>query len=91
MFKKQIPLNGFCNNTFMSFIKRYFCQMWHLPLIPSPGKKKQVEFWEFEASLVYKVSCRTTRATQRETLSQKNKRQKLTLKKKGGEGSAAQV
>uniref|UniRef100_A0A8L2Q3C8 Yip1 domain family, member 4 n=1 Tax=Rattus norvegicus TaxID=10116 RepID=A0A8L2Q3C8_RAT len=31
-------------------------EMWHLPLIPSPGKKKQVEFWEFEASLVYKVA-----------------------------------
>jgi hypothetical protein len=36
---------------------------------------------EFEASLVYKVSSRTARATQRNPVS-KNKKQKTTTKKK---------
>jgi hypothetical protein len=36
---------------------------------------------EFEASLVYKVSSRIARALNRETLTQKNKKQNKTKKK----------
>jgi hypothetical protein len=37
---------------------------------------------EFEASLVYKVSARTARATQRNPVSKKNKKTKKKKKKK---------
>jgi hypothetical protein len=36
-----------------------------MPLIPALGKQRQAIFSEFEASLVYRVSSRTARATQR--------------------------
>ena len=39
-----------------------------MPLISALGRQRQMDFCEFEASLVYKVSARTARATQRETL-----------------------
>jgi hypothetical protein len=35
------------------------------PLIPALGRQKQVNFCEFEASLVYKASSRTAKATQK--------------------------
>ena len=46
-------------------------QWWHTPLIPVLGRQRQ---WisEFKASLVYKVSSKTVRATQRNPVS-KNK------------------
>jgi hypothetical protein len=37
-------------------------------LIPALRKQRQVEFCEFEASLVYKESFRTGRATQRNSV-----------------------
>jgi hypothetical protein len=44
---------------------------------PSIGRQRQVDFFEFEASLVYRVSSsRTVRATHRETLSRKTKGEK---------------
>jgi hypothetical protein len=46
---------------------------------------------EFEASLVYKVSSRTARATQRETLSRKTKNQKQTNKKRQSYDSSVRV
>jgi hypothetical protein len=39
---------------------------------PALGRQRQADFYEFEASLVYRVSSRTTRAIQR-TPSQKTK------------------
>jgi hypothetical protein len=36
---------------------------WCTPLIPALGRKKQVDLYEFKASLVYRVSSRTARAT----------------------------
>jgi hypothetical protein len=50
-------------------------QWWHMPLIPALGKKRQVDS-EFEASLVYKVSSRTTRAMQRNPVSKNQKEKK---------------
>jgi hypothetical protein len=50
---------------------------WRTPLIPALGRQRQPEF---EASLVYKVSSRTARATQRNPVS-KNKKQKTKNKK----------
>jgi hypothetical protein len=47
-----------------------------MPLIPALGRQRQADS-EFEASLVYRVSSRTARTTQR-NLSQKTKQKKLT-------------
>jgi hypothetical protein len=44
------------------------------------GRSRQIA--EFEASLVYKVSSRTARATQRNPVSKKKKTNKQTNKKK---------
>jgi hypothetical protein len=50
-------------------------------LIPVLRRQRQVELWEFEASLVCRVSSRTARATQRNPVS-KNKKQKTKQKQK---------
>jgi hypothetical protein len=36
-----------------------------MPLIPVLGRQRQADLYEFEASLVYRVSSRTARGTQR--------------------------
>ena len=36
-----------------------------MPLIPTLGRQRQMDLCEFKASLVYRVSFRTARATQR--------------------------
>jgi hypothetical protein len=48
---------------------------WHTPLIPALRRQRQ---WisEFKASLVYKVSYKTARATQRNPVSRKKQKQK---------------
>jgi hypothetical protein len=43
-------------------------QWWHTPLIPALGRQAVSEF---EASLVYRMSSRTARATQRNPVSKK--------------------
>ena len=43
---------------------------WSTPLIPALGKQRQVDLYEFEASLVYRASCRTARAIQRNQTNQ---------------------
>ena len=45
-----------------------------MTLIPALRRQKQVDFCEFEASLVYSVSSRTVMATQRNKTKQTNKR-----------------
>jgi hypothetical protein len=47
---------------------------WRMPLIPALGRQRQ-RISEFEASLVYRVSSRTDRAIQRNSVS-KNKQTK---------------
>jgi hypothetical protein len=47
----------------MSLKKKKAVQWWHTPLIPAGGRNRQIS--EFEASLVYRMSSRTARATQR--------------------------
>ena len=50
-------------------------QWWRTPLIPAlGGRDRQIS--EFEVSLVYRVSSRTARATQRDPVSKKNKSKK---------------
>jgi hypothetical protein len=44
-----------------------------MPLIPALGRQKQANS-EFKASLVYRVSSRTARATQRNPVSEKKKK-----------------
>lgn len=43
---------------------------WSTPLIPASGRGGQIS--EFQARLVYRASCRTTRTTQRNTVSKNN-------------------
>jgi hypothetical protein len=53
---------------------------WHMPLIQTLVRQRQVELCEFEASLVYRVSSRTTKVvTQRNHVSEK-KRKKIQIK-----------
>jgi hypothetical protein len=52
-----------------------------MPLIPALGRQRQ-GISEFEASLVYRVSSRTARATQRNPVSKKTKNE--NKKSKGG-------
>lgn len=33
-----------------------------MPLVPTPGRQRQEDFYEFQARLVYKVSSRTAKA-----------------------------
>ena len=51
-------------------------QWWFKPLIPKLKRQRQVDLCEFEASLVYKSSSRTARATQGNSVSEKKKRKK---------------
>jgi hypothetical protein len=54
---------------------------WCMPLIPALGRQRQ-RISEFKASLVYKVSSRTARATQKNPVSKKTKKKKEKRKKK---------
>ena len=44
-------------------------QWWCTPLIPALRRQRPVNLWEFESSLVYKVSSRLARAKQRNPVS----------------------
>jgi hypothetical protein len=46
-----------------------------MPLIPALGKQREADLCEFEASLVYRVSARTARTTQK-AMSQEKRRKK---------------
>jgi hypothetical protein len=50
-------------------------QWWRTPLIPALRRQSQV-ISEFEASLVYRVSSRTSRATQRNPVLKNQKRER---------------
>jgi hypothetical protein len=54
-----------------------------MPLIPALGRQRQA-ISEFKASLVYRVSSRTARATQRNPVSKKPKTK--TKEEEGGGG-----
>ena len=56
-------------------------QQWHTPLSPALGSQRQADLCEFKASLVYRMSSRTARATQRNPVL-KNQKKFLNLKKK---------
>jgi hypothetical protein len=56
---------------------------WRLtPLIPTPGRQRQVDLCEFKASLVYRVNSRTARATLRNPVSKTNKQERKKGRKK---------
>jgi hypothetical protein len=46
-------------------------QWWSMPLILALGKQRQADICEFETSLLYRVSFRMARATQRNCLGKK--------------------
>jgi hypothetical protein len=58
-----------------------------MPLIPALGRQRQADF-EFEANLVYRVSSRTARATQRKPVlkNQKKKKKKKEEEEEEEEG-----
>jgi hypothetical protein len=49
---------------------------WHIPLIPALGRQRQVGVCEFEASLVYRVSSRASKATQGNNVIENKKERK---------------
>jgi hypothetical protein len=51
-----------------------------MPLIPALGRRQRQADFEFEVSLVYRVSSRTARATQRNSVSKKTKQTNKKLK-----------
>ena len=50
---------------------------WHTPLIPALGRQRQADLCEFKDSLVYRVSSRTAKDTQRNPVS---KNQNIKIK-----------
>jgi hypothetical protein len=54
-------------------------QWWYAPLIPALGRQRQADF-EFKASLVYRVSSRIPRATQKNRVSKKQQQQQQQQK-----------
>jgi len=56
-------------------------QWCHTPLIPALRRQRQVELCEFEASLLYKASSRTARATQTDPVL-KNQKSKKKIKQR---------
>ena len=54
-----------------------------MPLIPALGRQRQTDF-EFETSLVYRVSSRTARDIQRNPVSKKQKKKKKNKERKKG-------
>ena len=58
---------------------------WYVPLIPALGRQTQADLCEFKASLVYKASSRTARATQKNpVLEDKQKEEERKEKRKKG-------
>jgi hypothetical protein len=51
-----------------------------MPLIPALGRQRQVDLYEFEDSLVYRVSSRPARSTQRNPVSKKPKPTNQSIK-----------
>jgi hypothetical protein len=49
---------------------------WHTSLIPALRRQRQADLYEFKASLVYRVSSRTARTSQRNPVSEKKKKKK---------------
>jgi hypothetical protein len=64
--------------------KRFFLtrQWWIMSLIPEFRRQRQVDLCEFKAGLVYRISSRTARDTQKDPVSKKKKKEKEKEKKK---------
>jgi hypothetical protein len=52
-----------------------------MPLIPVLGRQRQTDLCEFKASLIYRLSSRIARATQRNPVSNKTKQNKTKQNK----------
>jgi hypothetical protein len=51
-------------------------------LLSALGRQRQADLCEFEASLVYRVTSKTARGTQRSNISKQNKTKKQQTNKK---------
>ena len=54
--------------------------VWHTPLTPALERQRQADLCEFEGSLVYRVSSRTVRASQRNPVLRKPTNKQKHLK-----------
>jgi hypothetical protein len=52
---------------------------WRISLILALRRQRQVDLWEFETCLVYRLSSRTARATQRNPVSKNKTEQSKNL------------
>ena len=55
--------------------------MWHIPFISALGRQRQRNLREFKASLVYRASSKTTKATHRDPVL-KNKKDFVKIETK---------
>jgi hypothetical protein len=54
-----------------------------MPLVPTPWRKRQEDLCQFEASLVYRVSSRTSRTTQKNSVSKAKRKIEEEERKEG--------
>jgi len=71
---------------YISYIRKWISSQawWHMPLIPALGRQRQVDFGVHKVSLFYRVSSRTSRATQRNPVSKKQKQTNKRKRKRNG-------
>lgn len=62
---------------------RFEAGQWYMPLTSALSRQRQAELWEFEANLVYTVSLRTAKATQRNLVSGRTKSDLEEMVKEG--------
>jgi hypothetical protein len=71
----QLPVSGNVKHKERLFKNTFKSHMWGCtPLTPALRRQRQVDLCGFEASLVYRASSRTARATQRNPLLKKKER-----------------
>ena len=60
--------------------KRKMAGQWHAPLMPALRGMRQVDLFEFKTSMVYRMSSRVARATQRNPVFKSNRKKRRKKK-----------